>query len=438
MKRSFFYLAILFVLCVDFPNSLCQDNKAIAEYFKDGEYFFNRGEYKDAVIYYLKLLAIDSLNSNYNFKVGECYLNIPSKEHRAIPYFEKAIKRIVPKNKYKKRSQDEVNAPLHAYFYLGNAYRINNQLDKALESYEKFIDSPYFWGNYNQNIVENEIKSCERAKIIQDAPLDYEKVNLGDAINSDFVEERPVVSGDGQTLVFIRRLKFYDAVFYSVREKEKWRKATNINPEILSDGEFCPTGLSYDGKQLLLVRKETGTENIYISFLEEGTWSKAVALADINSASSDIHASFNREGNEIYISSNRSKSKGGYDIFQSKLTSKGIWSKPKNLGKSINTEFNEQCAYDFSSPNVLFFSSEGHYNMGGYDIFYSKKDGKKWTIPVNIGYPINDTRNNLYYCPSDKLREGYYATEDIEGYGETDIFLIIIKENTILNFEESR
>ncbi len=435
MKSLVFYVMVILVFCTHFPGVFCQNQKEVSENFKEGEYFFNRGEYKDAVIYYLKLIEIDSLNANYNFKVGECYLNIPSREHLAIPYFNRASKRIVPKNQYKKKSPDEVHAPLHTYFYLGNAYRINNQLDKALESYEKFIDSPYFYGNYNLNVVEREIKSCERAKIIQDAPIAYEKVNLGEAINTSDIEERPVVSGDGKTLVFVRRLKFYDAIFYSVFDNGKWRKAANINPEILSDGEFYPTGLSHNGTELLLVKEQSGSDNIYISYLREGIWSVAEPLNDLNSASSDLHASFSKEGNEIYLTSNRAKSKGGYDIFRSKLTSKGTWSKPKNLGKTINTEFNEQGAYNFAVPSVLFFSSEGHYNMGGYDIFYSKKDGKKWSIPVNIGYPVNDTRDNLFYCPSENLREGYYAIEDSEGFGQSDIYLIRIKEATLLNFE---
>ncbi len=429
-------LFIAFVIGFTTIQTFCQNDNAISENFREGEYFFKRGEYKNAVMYYIKLVAIDSLNSNYNFKVGECYLNIPSKEHLAIPYFEVAVKNVVPKKKYKRRSQEERNAPLHAYFYLGNAYRINNKLDKALESYAKFIDSPFFWGNYNPGIVEREIKSCERAKIIQDAPIEYEKINLGEAINSRFSEERPVVSGDGNTLVFIRRLQFYDAIFYSVKENGKWRKAKNINPQILSDGEFYPSGLSHDGSQLLLIKKESETSNIYISYLEVDNWSEAIeADNNLNSNSSEIHASFDREGNTIYITSNRSKSKGGYDIFKSKLTSKGTWSKPKNLGKTINSEFNEQGAYNYSIPGVLFFSSKGHYNMGGFDIFYSRRTGKKWSIPVNIGYPINDTRDNLNYCPSEKLKEGYYAINDSQGLGQSDIFLIKIKSLSVLNFE---
>ena len=100
MKSLVFCVMVMLVFCTHFSGVSCQNQEAVNDNFKEGEYFFNRGEYKDAVIYYLKLIDIDSLNANYNFKVGECYLNIPSREHLAIPYFQKATRSIVPKNKF--------------------------------------------------------------------------------------------------------------------------------------------------------------------------------------------------------------------------------------------------------------------------------------------------------------------------------------------------
>jgi tetratricopeptide (TPR) repeat protein len=415
---------------------LSQTQAELEEYFSEGQYFFVREDYEDALFYYLKLVATDSANANFNFKTGECYLNIPGKEHLAIPYFERARKRIVPKKDYSKKSFSEKAAPLHVYFYLGNAYRINNQLDKALESYQKFIDSPFYYGNYNQNIVDQEIKSCERAKIIQDAPLELELVNLGSNINTAFSEEKPIISADGKSLVFIRRLQFYDAIFYSVNKEGKWQKAVNINPQVLSDGEFFPSGLSADGTRLLLIKNENNNADIYMSELIDGTWSRAEILkGKINSASLELHASFGPGDETIYLSSNRSGSKKGFDIYISEVNEHGEWSKPKNLGKTINTEFDEQVAYSVNSPDVLFFSSKGHYNMGGYDIFYSEKRGKHWLIPVNIGYPVNDTRDNLYYSPNaGNIRDGYASREETGGYGSSDIYLIKIKSENILVF----
>ena len=77
--------------------------------------------------------------------------------------------------------------------------------------------------------------------------------------------------------------------------------------------------------------------------------------------------------------------------------------------------------------------------MGGYDIFYSIKRDKKWDTPINIGYPLNDTRDNLYYCPdAADYRTGYYARTSGDGYGGSDIYMIRIKSDKVLNFTSTR
>jgi hypothetical protein len=434
MKRVLLFMLInLFGLIA---NSSGQSNPASREDFDEGQFFFNRGEYQDALYFYLKLVKQDSLNANFNFKVGQCYLNLPGKEHLAVPYFERSIQKVVPKNKYDQKEFSEINAPLHAYFYLGNAYRMDNQLNKALDCYTKFLNLPYFWGNYNQEVVDEEIKSCQRAKIIQDAPLDLEKTNLGPAVNTSFSEEMPVISGDGNTLVFLRHLKFYDAVFYTVKSQNQWKEAVNIDPQIVSDGEFYPSGLSFDGTKLLLIRKNTNNNSIFLSSLNGDLWSKAVQVdGKINSLGDETFASFGPNGKSIYLSSNRPGGKGDYNIYVSDLSSNGLWGKPKKLGKPVNTKFDEQDPILSCNGNVLFFSSKGQYNMGGYDIFYSiLKDGN-WSLPVNLGYPINDTRDNMLFYPAELCNQGYMAISDSSGYGESDIYLVTIKTKSVLNIE---
>jgi tetratricopeptide (TPR) repeat protein len=435
MKKT---LTILVVLVVSLQTVNAQDTDKPEDHFSEGQYFFVRGDYEDAALYFLKLVEAEPENANFNFKLGESYLNIPGREHLAIPYFEKSLENIVPKKYYNKRDYEEKAAPLHAYFYLGNAYRINNELDKALAAYRKFIDSPFFYGNYNLNIVEQEMKSCERAKIIQDSPLDLKFTNLGEKINTEFAEEKPVLSGDGNTLVFVRRLQFYDAIFCIRKLQGVWQEAFNINPQIISDGEFYPTGLSVDGTRLLLVKKDTQGTDIYYSEFDGNIWSKAMKLqGKVNSSAQETHASFDSSGKKIFLSSNRKGSVGGFDIFISRQHEDGNWSKPKNAGKGINTPFDEQVAYMTKDMDILFFSSTGHYNMGGYDIFYSYKDQKNWSIPINLGYPLNTTRDNFFYHPSmmDR-RTGIVALTREEGFGGSDIYMVEIHSQNILEFDK--
>ena len=415
MRYLLLTITIIFILLNNLYSQIEED---LEECYKEGEYFFNRGDYEEAIYYYLILVKNYPDNSNFNFKTGECYLQIPGKEENSIPFLEKAIINITEKNKYKRKSFEESRAPLHAYFYLGNAYRINNQLDKALEAYNTFINSPYFYNNYNQVIVENEIKSCERAKIIQDSPTLYNKIPLNKHINTSATEINPVVSGDEKSLVFIRKMKFYDAILYSKFDENEWSEPININPQIISDGDFYPVSLSFDGKELYLVRRTSSGKDIYTSRLINGTWSEAEKLsAKINSSSDETHACISEDGKSLYFTSDRRKGTGGLDIYVSEKNKNNQWSKSKNMGKVLNTKFDEDTPFITGNDKRLFFSSKGHYNMGGFDIFYSDKNARKWSVPVNIGFPINSTGDNLFFVPLKGGSIGYiskYNDEDKE------------------------
>ena len=420
------YILLVLILALGYSGSKSQITAEMEEYFDDGQYFFNRNDFTEAVYYFKELVKIQPDNANFNFRVGECYLKILGKEHLAIPYFEKAVQHVVRKNVYKRRQINETSAPLHAYFYLGNAYRMNNELNKALEYYYKFLNSPMFVGDYNQNVVVEEIKSCERAKIIQDAPVKLEKEALDTVINTSLDEMNPVVSGDQKTIVFVRKLTFYDAIFYSEKRGNQWITPVNINPQLLSDGDMYPSCLSDEGNILYLIKVQETNSEIYISHKRDGFWTKAVPVNELNSKAQENHISVSADGDEAYISSNRSGSKGGFDIFYSKKDEKtGEWSRPKNCGKTINTKQDEITPVICNNGKTLFFSSKGHYNMGGYDIFYSNQNGKKWQIPLNIGYPINDTRDNYFYQPTIDGKSAYMAIFNYSASdGLRDIFLL--------------
>jgi tetratricopeptide (TPR) repeat protein len=419
--RSFF-ICWLFLFNVFFCYA--QQEYTSEELFNEGQYFFQRQDYKEAVFFFKQLAEKVPANNNYNFKVGECYLNIPGQEQLAIPYLEKASKKVVPKKEYDSRNFNERSAPLHALFYLGNAYRMAGQLSDALASYNKFLDSPYFYGSYNQNVVEAEIALCERAKIIQDAPIKFTKTLLADSINTSYSEFTPVLSADGQTFLFVRGLKFYDAVFMSKKTADGWSEPYSINPDILSDGDMYPTGINSNGTVLLLVKETDENADIYISYLKDSKWTKAEEIpGKINSLSAESFASFGPDDRTIYFSSDRSGSKGGKDIFYSIQKDDGSWDKPKNIGKVINSEVDEDAPVICNDGKTIFFSSKSHYNMGGYDIFYSNFINKKWSEPKNIGFPINTTRDDVFYIVDNTCKTALYSIINLET-GLADIYEI--------------
>lgn len=394
--------------------------------FDDGQFFFNREDFKEAAFNFKQLVDRFPEQANYNFKLGECYMNLPGSECLAIPCFEKAVIHIVPRQKYDRKSFEEKDVPLHAWFYLGNVYRTCGRINDALKAYTIFVNSPFYDGNYNLAIVENEIKSCERAKIIGDNPIDMEEKQLDTLINTEAAELHPVLSADGNTLIFIRRLKFYDAIFQTNRQNGTWGPLVNLNPQVGSDGEFYPACLSPDGKELFLIR--TGvTSDIWVSRQTDAGWSKAEILNDrINSKANETAAWLSNEG-ILYFVSDRKGGVGGKDIYTSLRQMHGTWGKVRNIGKEINTQFDEESPCLAANDSILFFSSKGHFSMGGLDIFTAQKSGKSWQEPANIGYPINNTSENTGYVAMGRGQTGYYSRINAgdPGQGE-DIFMAVI------------
>jgi outer membrane protein OmpA-like peptidoglycan-associated protein len=167
--------------------------------------------------------------------------------------------------------------------------------------------------------------------------------------------------------------------------------------------------LSYDGKQMLLAVRDEFTSNIYMSVYENRRWNPAVSLGKpINSRYYESNACLSPDGKSIYFTSNRKESLGGMDIFRSDLQEDGSWSEPVNLGPGINTVLNEDTPYMSPDGKRLYFSSQGHSTMGGFDVFYSDmhEDGSWDEIPVNLGYPLNTSDDDYTFSPTGVTEEG--------------------------------
>ena len=419
-------ILIIFVLIGLLLPQLFSQAQSIEELFDDAEFFFTTEEYEEALYLFLQLVKRDPENANFNFRTGMTYLNIPGEEVKAIPYLEKATADL--SLNYKAKNLDEYHAPHHTWFYLGNAYRINNQLDEALEAYEKFKDIRNFEKKYNIRIVDNEIKVCERAKIIKDAPVNLVKRNLGNEINNGLTNYLPVVNSDETVMVFMQSQKFYEALMFSYKKDGNWVQPINITPQVGSDGDLTPAALSSGGKELLLVKRTNRSDgDLYISKYDGQFWSEAVKLGPtINSPRNEAHASFSEDGKRIYFSSERRGGYGGLDIYFADRTGDFNFGEAVNMGSQINTAEDETSA--FLLKNTLYFCSKGHFNMGGFDIFFSeRKENGSWGDVVNIGYPINTTNDNSFFQPLGDGDIAYVALfNQKENFGYEDIYRLEI------------
>lgn len=423
-------LILLSWLLATFINSdlMSQSKAEIKMTFYDAESWILFEDYKEALPLYQRLLRIYPENSNYKYRIGQCYINTPGEKDKAISYLEDAVKNINPK--YREGKFRETGAPYDALYYLSNAYRINNQLDKALENYKLFrinMDPEV----YDTTIVNLQIQSCLNALELMRVPLYIQEKNLGNMINESNSEFNPVISDNEDLLVFSRSEAFYDAILYSTRTNGKWSGPQNMNELLKVDRDFFPTSLSKDGKTLYLYSSVDYDGIIYTTKIVNGTWTPLIKLNDnINTKYWESHATISHDNKKLYFTSNRKGTFGGLDIYVSKRDSTSDWGPAVNLGSVINTPYNEESPFLSQDDKTLFFSSRGHFNIGGYDIFYSTLLANgAWAVPLNVGYPLNTTDDDVFFKTLKEGYEGYYAKDSPTGFGKQDIYRIEIFSN---------
>jgi outer membrane protein OmpA-like peptidoglycan-associated protein/tetratricopeptide (TPR) repeat protein len=399
MRRIFLMLSfLLFAMMVN-----GQDTKID---FADGEFFLAMEEYEEALYTFTKVYNNGYQdNANINYRIGICLLQIPGRKTEAIPYLEKAVKSV--SEHYREGYLKEEHAAPDAHLYLGNAYRINMEFEKACEQYRLFEEYVGTAGDIQTLYADMQITSCSNAVAAINNPVHYSIGNLGQINETHQEIYNVVISDDQQTMAYMGRNPLYRGVYVSRKENGLWTRPIWINPSIVSEGNMEVVGLSADGNTMLLVVSDQFSSNIYKATYENGRWNPAQSLGKpINSRYFESHATFSPDSRSIYFTSNRDKSLGAMDIWRSDLQEDGSWGNPVNLGKKINTPLNEETPVISPDGKRIYFSSQGHNAIGGFDVFYSdlQADGS-WSDAVNMGYPLNTTDDDFTLSPTGMKKE---------------------------------
>jgi len=409
----------------NFPNDkkgLRKANKAIEE----GDKYYNMGQgmYLKAVDHYLIAQDFNPNNALLNYKIGKCYLFTIQKE-KSIKYLSKALE-LNPK----------VN--LDAQFLLARGFHLTLDFDKAIEIYTAFKNnlSPSDLNLYGKT-TDRRIEQCKVGKELVETPVRVFIDNMGSAVNSEFPEYSPNITADESMLFFTSRrsnstgkkidpqdLRYFEDILISRKIDGVWTAPENPGKPLNTDGHDAIAGLSADG-QTVFIYKGTKGGNIYETRLRGTKWDKPKKMPKpISTKFHESSASLSPDGRTIYFVSQRPGGYGGRDIYKSTKNEKNKWGTAVNLGPVINTEFDEESVFMHPDGKTLYFSSQGHRNMGGYDIFKSVYEDGKWSIPENLGYPINTPDDDVFFTLSASGARGYYASERLGGLGLQDIYVI--------------
>jgi outer membrane protein OmpA-like peptidoglycan-associated protein len=425
MKKVWISLVLIFLLF----EIQAQKKINALETFGEGYENLLSNDYPEALFSFEQLVKNGYENSNISYLSGICYLNIPGQEKKAISSFEEAIKKI--SENYAEGSFSETSAPLQSYYYLAQSYRISGDYLKAREmllTLQDRIDTAKDKSTFS--LIKHELAYGNNADALMKLPIRTEIKNAGNSINSPIDELNPAITPDESTLFFVAKKKFYDAIYQNRKVNDEWNEKEEITNRLGSDGEFRVLSVSMDGTKMLLYSYDMySSGNIYESKFAGNKWSKCKKLnKNINSSYSENFASYSPDGKTLYFTSNRPGGQGGYDIYKSNMGTDGEWSEAINLGSVINTEFDEATPSVSPDGNYLFFSSKGHYSMGGFDIFRSKIVKDKFQYPRNMGYPLNSPGDNLDWVSVGDGLTGYIPALLPNGLGGFDIWKIHVDE----------
>ena len=407
-KRSLFILSVL----VGVNNSgICQSLKDL---ISTGDKYYSKKNYASAIKSYSDALAVNPDEASINFKLGLAYLYSDTKSKAAL-FIDKAY-----------RLNPAVNPKID--YYLGIAFQNTNEIKKAIQHFEDFKKK-----NPNvASIAEAKIAECLIADSLAEHELNVTIENLGPVVNSRFTDHSPILSADGNILIFTSNRpedpnapEGFEDVFVTDQYTGQWSTPKRISKNINTKFNDAAASLSPNGKTLYLY-SELGAGDIYSSTFDGKDWTEPKPLnKNINTAQFwETCASVSPDGKKLYFASNRDGGFGELDIYVSELDSHGQWSKAVNLGNKINTPGNEDSPFIHFDGVTLYFSSDGHPGLGNNDIFFSELKNGKWSKPENIGYPINLWEYDGFFTISRNKKVGYYSTVKEGGLGGIDIYSI--------------
>lgn len=398
------------------------------------------GYYYQAGILTDKLLTMKPNSSNYNYRRGFIYMEMSDDYTKAIPFLEKAV--LSTKKNWDAYSANETTAPIDALYHMASAYHMNLQLDKAEEYYNKFIAT----SNANSEFVYFSKLNLEQvavARKLMQTPKKVTLKNIGSVINTNKPEFSPVISLDGSALYFTSRREWENKASDKNIDPRK-----NLHPEDVYvsfkdfDGEwmepyrleFCDSlqneatvALSSDERRIYVYQDSKGNGDIFYSDFTTNKFQEVNHLREgkINSDSWETHCTVTPDGQHMYFVSDRKGGFGGRDIYRVVKLPDGSWSEPINLGPNINGPLDEESPFIAIDNKTLYFSSNGPKSMGGFDVFVTVKDeNNNWSVPINLGYPLNSAGDDLFYTTTVDGLTGYLTSSRSDGFGEKDIYEI--------------
>ncbi len=387
---------------------------------------YSHGNFVMALPLYVALAKKEYKNTEYNQRAGICYLRTNIDKKAAIPFFEYLTK--------------QPNTDPENWYYLGQAYHFGYKFDEAIKAYQNY--SLKATSSKDKAKAQLGVSQCQNAKLLVKRPLDVTFENAGKEINTEFPDYYPFVTSDESMLVFTSRRKgnlgagsvemdgYYASDIWLTRSQNGlFQKAKNAGGQVNGTYDEQTTGLSADGSWMTVyIDNITTAGDIYLSPCGK-TPGKPVKMGASINEGFETAASLSPDGNQIYFASRRDEGEGETDIWIARKLPNGEWGKAQNLS-TLNTPYREDFPFMSADGHTLYFASEGHNSMGGFDLFMSvwNEEDNTWSTPQNLGYPINTPEDNRTICFTENNRIAYISATREGGMGDLDIWRVVFND----------
>jgi len=420
---------ILFVSGISFAQ-----DESFKELFNQSRTFLIAEEFEEALPILMKMDKLKPHNSNTMSSIGYCLLKTTYRKKEAIPYFEEILKDYKNLTPYYDATNSKLKkAPVEVLQWAGQAYHYDYQFDEAIEKYKEYKDLIDPNNTETMDKINRDIRLTRNAQSLKKHPVAINLVKLN-ALNTEHSEYRPKINGDESIMYFTSRRpntdgSTFEDIFISEKVNNEWSTPVRLDDDVNSASHDACLYISPDGQYMIIYRtslEENNEGGIYETSLNGNTWSEPKLMtADLNSDYWETDAFVSADGKTLYYTSDKPGGVGGRDLWIMKKLPTGEWAKVQNIGNVLNTEYDEQAPFLHPDGKTLYFSSKGHNTMGGFDVFKSEmqEDGS-WSAPINIGYPINTTGDDVFYYPTNNGKSAYFSSFREGGSGEQDLYMI--------------
>ncbi len=336
----------------------------------------------------------------------------------------------------------KANGDERAHRELGDLYHKNGQFVEAVSAFEVYATSSYATAKTERRErAEALLAKARTARDLAANPVPFTPLPVPGGINTpDNMEYFPSLSPDERTMILTRRVNGQQEDFYLSEKLDDgtWSVAKPLEGVNTAFNEGAQS-LTADGNYLVFTACDredgAGSCDLYYSERdEEGNWSAARNLGpEINTRNYEAQPSVSADGSLLFFASRRPGGFGGADLYLCGRLPSGKWSRPVNLGATVNTKGNEQ--YPFWSPDgaTLYFTSNEHPGLGGDDLFRSGLSPEnKWLEPTNLGYPINTAADETNLFVSLNGRTAYFSKGErraVTGKVDVDIYQFELPED---------